>query len=52
LQQIFTADTAESFHLDTYDYIIDAIDSLKDKSLLILMDTKSKAEFFSHLISK
>ena len=39
LQQIFTAETAESFELDTYDYIIDAIDSLKDKALLILMAT-------------
>jgi len=39
LQQVFTADTAESFELDTYDYIIDAIDSLKDKALLILMAT-------------
>ena len=37
LQQIFTAETAESFQLDSYDYIIDAIDSLKDKALLILM---------------
>jgi len=39
LQQLFTAETAESFQLDTYDYIIDAIDSLKDKALLILMAT-------------
>ena len=39
LQQIFTAETAESFHLESYDYIIDAIDSLKDKALLILMAT-------------
>ena len=39
LQQVFTAETAESFQLDTYDYIIDAIDSLKDKALLILMAT-------------
>lgn len=39
LQQIFTAETADSFQLDTYDYIIDAIDSLKDKALLILMAT-------------
>ena len=31
LQQIFTAETAESFQLDSYDYIIDAIDSLKAK---------------------
>ena len=41
IQQIFTDETAESFHLDTYDYIIDAIDSLKDKALLILMATSS-----------
>ena len=41
LQQIFTAETAESFHLEEYDYIIDAIDSLKDKALLILLSTGS-----------
>ena len=41
LQQIFTAETAESFHLEEYDYIIDAIDSLKDKALLILMATNT-----------
>ena len=39
LQQIFTEETAESFHLEEYDYIIDAIDSLKDKALLILLAT-------------
>ena len=39
LQQIFTAETAESFQLDSYDYIIDAIDSLKDKAQLILLAT-------------
>jgi tRNA A37 threonylcarbamoyladenosine dehydratase len=39
IQQIFTDETAESFHLESYDYIIDAIDSLKDKALLILMAT-------------
>ena len=57
LQQIFTAETAESFLLDTYDYIIDAIDSLKDKALLILMATslpslrgdKRGAQFFSSM---
>ena len=49
LQQIFTAETAESFELDSYDYIIDAIDSLKDKALLILMGTKTKAKFFSSM---
>ena len=49
LQQIFTAETAESFELDTYDYIIDAIDSLKDKALLILMACQTKATFFSSM---
>ena len=49
LQQIFTAETAESFEFDTYDYIIDAIDSLKDKALLILMATKTKARLFSSM---
>lgn len=39
IQQIFTAETAESFALHTYDYIIDTIDSLKDKALLILLAT-------------
>lgn len=31
----FNADTAESFHLDEYDFVVDAIDSLNDKALLI-----------------
>ena len=49
IQQIFTDETAESFHLDTYDYIIDAIDSLKDKAALILLACQTKAKFFSSM---
>ena len=49
LQQIFTAETAESFRLENYDYIIDAIDSLKDKQLLILLACKTKAKFYSSM---
>ena len=49
LQQVFNEDTAESFALDTYDYIIDAIDSLKDKALLILIATQTDAKFFSSM---
>ena len=49
LQQIFTAETAESFQLDSYDYIIDAIDSLKDKALLILLACQIKAKLFSSM---
>ena len=49
LQQVFTAETADDFHLDSYDYIIDAIDSLKDKALLILMACQTKAKLFSSM---
>ena len=53
LQQVFTAETASQFCLEEYAYIIDAIDSLKDKALLILMATslgdKSRAKFFSSM---
>lgn len=48
-QQIFTDETADSFELDKYDYIIDAIDSLKDKLLLIEMSCRTKARFFSSM---
>ena len=41
LQQIFSEETAASFQLETYDYIIDAIDSLKDKATLILLATNT-----------
>ena len=47
--EFFTAETADSFRLDSYDYIIDAIDSLKDKALLILMATKTQARLFSSM---
>ena len=56
LQQIFTAESASKFCLEEYDYIIDAIDSLKDKALLILMATSipsnqgdRKRAFFSSM---
>lgn len=49
LQQVFTEETAADFHLDSYDYIIDAIDLLKDKALLILMACQTKARFFSSM---
>ena len=49
LQQIFTEDTAESFDIGSYDYVIDAIDSLKDKTLLILMACQTDVRFFSSM---
>lgn len=39
LQKIYEADTADEFHLEDYDYIIDAIDSLTAKADLILRAT-------------
>ena len=49
MQKIFTKDTACDFDLGSYDYIIDAIDSLKDKALLILMACQTKAKLFSSM---
>ena len=49
LQKIFSQETAEEFDLDSYDYIIDAIDSLKDKAQLILTACKTGATLFSSM---
>ena len=49
MQQIFSAETAASFDIAGYDYVIDAIDSLKDKALLILMACQAKVGFFSSM---
>ena len=49
LQKIFNEETADEFDLDSYDYIIDAIDSLKDKALLILMACQTNAKLFSSM---
>ncbi len=48
-QQVFNEETAKDFQLEEYDYIIDAIDSLKDKALLIEMACNTKAHFFSSM---
>ena len=49
IQSIYCEETADSFDLDSYDYVIDAVDSLKDKALLILRATASKAKFYCSL---
>ena len=49
LQKVFSAATAEEFDLAGYDYILDAIDSLKDKGELILRATRTPAVFFSSM---
>ena len=45
----FSEETAASFGLENYDYIIDAIDALKDKASLILHATATPATFFSSM---
>ena len=47
IRAIYCEDTAGEFDLDSYDYVIDAIDSLKDKSCLILAAAASRATLFS-----
>ena len=49
LQKIYDKETADEFDLNQYDYIIDAIDSLKDKALLILRACQTRAVFFSSM---
>jgi tRNA A37 threonylcarbamoyladenosine dehydratase len=48
-QKIYSAETADSFNLDEYDYVIDAIDSLENKAMLIRHATASKCKFFSSM---
>ena len=47
--EAFTDETAERFELGRYDYIVDAIDSLKDKAALIRHACATDAVFFSSL---
>ncbi len=49
IQKIYNEENADSFDLDSYDYIIDAIDSLKDKVLLIRKACETKAVFYSSM---
>ncbi|MDE5848648.1 MAG: tRNA threonylcarbamoyladenosine dehydratase [Muribaculaceae bacterium] len=45
----YDAETAEQIDLTEYDYIVDAIDSLKDKALLILNATRSGKKLYSSM---
>ena len=49
LQRIYSPDTHESFLLDSYNFIIDAIDSLSNKVFLIQQATRTNAQFFSSM---
>lgn len=39
IQQLYSEATADRFHMEEYDYVVDAIDSLRDKADLILRAT-------------
>ncbi|HJV78693.1 MAG TPA: tRNA threonylcarbamoyladenosine dehydratase [Paludibacter sp.] len=49
LQKIYSPENYESFELESYDFIIDAIDSLANKVHLIQEATKTNATFFSSM---
>lgn len=49
IQGIYSAETADNYDLDSFDYVVDAIDSLKDKILLVLNASASKAKLFCAL---
>ncbi len=49
IQQVFSEETASAFCLDSYDYVVDAIDSLKDKAHLLLTACQTKATLFSSM---
>ena len=49
IKATFSEENAASFNLDSYDYIIDAIDSLKDKITLIMEACRTRATFFSSM---
>lgn len=49
IEGLYTADTAHEYDLSQYDYVIDAIDSLTDKALLINNATRSRTRLYSSM---
>lgn len=49
IQKIYGAGNHDEFHIDTYDFIIDAIDSLSNKVHLIRKATNTKGSLFSSM---
>lgn len=49
METLYNPDTADSFDLGSYDYVIDAIDSLRDKALLINRATRSSTRLYSSM---
>ena len=49
IEGLYSPETADDFNLNEYDYVVDAIDSLKDKAFLILKACESSAKFFASM---
>lgn len=49
IKNIYTAETADSYHIEEYDYVIDAIDSLEHKAQLIRHACSLPVKFFSSM---
>lgn len=49
IHALFTPESAAEFHLEEYDYIIDCIDSLKDKIALIELASHAPGTLFSSM---
>lgn len=50
IKKTYSMETAEDFHINEYDYVIDAIDSLKDKMHLIMYTTSlERPKLFSSM---
>lgn len=49
INQRYSAQTAEAFDFNSYDYVLDAIDSVKDKALLLYRASLSHATVFSSM---
>lgn len=49
IKGLYSPETADDFNLNEYNFVVDAIDSLKDKAFLILKACESSAKFFSSM---
>ena len=49
IPEIYNPESSESFHLNKYDYIVDAIDSLSNKLHLLCKASETKATVFSSM---
>lgn len=49
IEGVYSEETSASFNIGSYDYVIDAIDSLKHKVHLIRTATRTKAKLFSSM---